>query len=296
MTPLPYAGSNLPGVLVLRIIGLLVAALAGNAIANAFASEDPHGTAGLARFAYVNSSVFQASFGVPVPKRPLEPTREEAANSDEADFRPVLLVAAQAIASDPIEIAESAQAVAMDGIGTVTLVGDVDSPPAAQAPPQQLASLEPSSLFQVSAPPAQETAPQFAALEPPAAISESEPPLQEPARDIAREFAQQNTALKPSVLPPDSVAVAHDAPQKIAAVEPSSIVSGGAPDEILASRPELPVHAPPLVKRTRHQRAAHATSHKRARVAKKKVASATVPKWATKMFDGPWQTHAFAYQ
>jgi hypothetical protein len=37
-------------------------------------------------------------------------------------------------------------------------------------------------------------------------------------------------------------------------------------------------------------------AHKHARAEKNKVASATVPKWATKMFEGPWQLHAFAYQ
>ena len=235
--------------------------------------------------------MFQNSFGKLVPKRPLEPAPAEATDNKGADFRPVLLVAAEAIASDPIEIAESAKAVAIDGFGTVTLVNNVDSAPAAQETAQQLASLEPSSLFSVSPSPAPETAPQFAALEPPPRLSESVPPFQE----AAQLTDQQITALEPSSLLPDGVPVVREAPQKIATLEPSSIVSDRTPDEILASRVDRPVHAPPILKHTR-QRSAHATAHKRAHVSKKKVASATVPKWATKMFEGPWQQHAFAYQ
>jgi hypothetical protein len=268
-----------------RIVGLLVAALAGTA----FASEDPH-EAGLARFAYVNTSVFQTSFGELVPKRPLEPAPAEPAGSKGADFRPVLLVAAEAIGSDPIEISESAKAVAIVRLGTVALVSDVDSAPAPQGTAQQLASLEPSSLLTESASPVHEAAPQFAALKSPAPLSESVP-----AAVHIQETTQQITALKPSSLVPDSVPVAREAPQKIAAIDPSSVRSDSAPDDILAARSDRPVHAPPILKRTR-QRSAHATVHKRAHVAKKKVAAATVPKWATKMFEGPWQQHAFAYQ
>jgi hypothetical protein len=268
-----------------RIIDLLVAALAGTA----FASEDPH-EAGLARFAYVNTSVFQTSFGELVPKRPLEPAPAEAAGSVGTDFRPVMLVAAEAIASDPIEIAEGAKAVATDGIGTVTLVSNVDSAPAPQAMAQQLASLEPSSLLTESASPAQEAAPQFATLESPSPLSESVP-----AAVHVQETTQQITALKPSSLVPDSVPLARGAPQKIAAIEPPSVRSDSAPDEILAARSDRPVHAPPILKRTR-ERSARLPAHKHARAEKKKVASATVPKWATKMFESPWQLHAFAYQ
>jgi hypothetical protein len=297
---MPYAGTLVPGVYVTRMIGLLLATLAGIATVAAVASEDPHG-AGLARFAYVNTSVFQTSFGTLVPKRPLEPALAETAESKDADFRPVLLVAAEAITSDPIELAEGTRAVATDGVGTVSLVGDVDSTaPAAQDPPQQLASLEPSALFQLSAAPVQETAPQLAALEEPASLADATPlvpvKVQEAAPEIVQDTAQQNTALMPSAIAPGSLPIVREAPQMIAAVEPTPVVSGRAPDEILASRLERPVHAPPILKRTRHQHAAHATAHKRAHIAKKKIATTTVPKWATKMFEGPWQQHAFAYQ
>jgi hypothetical protein len=296
---MPYAGMLVRGYSVLRIFGLLVAALAVYAAATALASEDPHG-AGLARFAYVNTSVFQTSFGKLVPKRPLEAAPAETADSNGADFRPVLLVAAEAMASDPIEVAESARTVAIDGIGTVTVISNVDSAPALQEAGQQLASLEPSALFQLSAAPVQETAPQLASLEEPARLAEAAPPVQETvqesAPEIAQEAVQQSTALKPSALLSDSVPVLREAPRKIAAVEPSPIVSGNAPDEILASRGEAPARAPSILKRPHHQRSAHATAHKRAHVAKKKVATATVPKWAKKMFEGPWQQHAFAYQ
>jgi hypothetical protein len=281
MSLLPYAGTLLRGCTV-RIVGLLVAALAGTA----FASEGPH-EAGLARFAYVNTLVFQTSFGELVPKRPIEPAPPKAADSRGEDFRPVLLVAAEAIARDPIEIAESAKAIAMDGIEAVTLVGDVESAPAEQEVAKQLASLEPTSLLPESVPAVQETAPQFEALVPPSRLADSIPPADETAPQVA--------ALEPSLLLSDSVPVARDAPRQLAALEPSSLVSDSAPDEILTAGSNRPVHAPPILKHTR-KRSAHASAHKRVHAAKKKVASATVPKWATKMFEGPWQQHAFAYQ
>jgi hypothetical protein len=295
MTPLRYAGTLVPGVHVLRIIGLLVATLAGIATVTALASEDPRG-AGLARFAYVNTSVFETSFGTIVPKRPLEPALSETAANKDADFRPVILLAAEAIASGSIEITESTQAVATDGISAVSLVGDVDGVPAVQDTPQQLASPDPSVLFAVSASPVQVSAPQLTSLESPARLYENELPVREPVQDIARQTAEQNTALKPSALTPRGVPVVEDAPQKIATVEPSAIIAGRAPDEILASRGEAPARPTPILKRPHHQRSTQATVHKRAHVVKKKVAAATVPKWATKMFEGPWQQHAFAYQ
>jgi hypothetical protein len=290
---MPYAGLLVRGYRVLRIVGLLVAVLAGMTLA--LASEDPHG-AGLARFAYVNTSVFRASFGKLVPKRPLEPAPAEAIDNHGADFRPVLLVAAETMAFDPTEIAESSKAVPTEAIGTVTLVRDVVSAPATPEPGQHLASLEPSALFQLGALPVPETAPQLAALEPPASVADAALPVQESAHDIAQQTTNESATLKPSVLAPDSVPIDGAAPQQIAAVEPSPIVTGRAPDEILASRPEHPVRAPPILRRTHHQRSAHATANKRTHVAKKKVATATVPKWATKMYEGPWQQHAFAYQ
>jgi hypothetical protein len=282
MSPLPYAGTLLRGCTV-RIVGLLVAALAGTA----FASEGPH-ESGLARFAYVNTLVFQTSFGELVPKRPLEPAPPKAADSRGNDFRPVLLVAAETIARDPIEIAESAKAIAMDGVETVTLVGDVERAPAAQDTAKQLASLEPTSLLTESAPPVPETVPQFAALESPSRLSESMPAA-------VQETTQQITALEPSSLLSDSVPVAREAPRQLAALEPSSLISDSAPDEVLTAGSNRPVHAPPILKHT-HKRSAHASAPKHMHAAKKKVASATVPKWATKMFEGAWQLHAFAYQ
>ena len=197
----------------MRIVGLLILALAGTA----FASEDRH-ERGLARFAYVNTSVFQRSFGELVPQPPLQPAAPESVNGSGTDFRPVLLVAAEGISGEPLESTESARALANDGIETMPLLREIET-----------------------------------------------------------------------------VSAADEAAPRLASLEPTYHLADHAPDELIAAHTSPLVHAPPILKHTR-QRSARATLHKRTRVAKKKVASAGVPKWATKMFDGPWQQHAFAYQ
>jgi hypothetical protein len=215
-----------------RAVVLLFVAIAGGA--SAFEERRP---VVLARFAYVNTAVFEPSFAI-LPAQPEAavttppatvhsgPETVPSARTDPGEYRPGLLVAAEADVTQPPGPNENARATAAaDGIDTIKLVeGPVPVTPVDRAAPR-LASPEPAAVL--------------------------------------------------AELAPDQVLKARD--------------------EVLKARPEEPVLPPRIIQRERPRASATHAVHRKAPPAKK-VASAKVPRWAKKMFDGPWQSHAFSYQ
>jgi hypothetical protein len=181
----------------------------------------------LARFAYVNTAIFEPSVIIPAPQpkaslspqdtvSPVAPVAAETSSSD--DFRPVLLVAAQTDATQPAGPVEHARAEGAEGIRTIR------------------------------------------------AIEEQVPPLAPAERHEVR----------------------------LAALEPAAVLSDLAPDQTVKARTEA-TNTQPRETRQVRQRSAPRAVHRKSPGAKK-VAAARAPRWANKMFDGDWQSHAFSYQ
>jgi hypothetical protein len=216
-----------------RAVVLLFVALAGGA--SAFEERRP---VVLARFAYVNTAVFEPSFASP-PAQPKAavtsppaivhsgPEAVPSVSTEIGEYRPVLLIAAEADVTQPSEPKENARATGVaDGIDTIKLIAEF-----------------------VPLAPVHRAAPRLASLEPVTVLAE---------------------------LAPDRMLKARD--------------------EVLKARPEEPVLPRRIVHRERTRASAAHAMHRNAPSKKKKVASAKVPRWATRMFDGPWQSHAFSYQ
>ena len=86
----------------MRVVGLFLMVLAGPVLA----SDERH-AAGLARFAYANTSAFQTSFAdmsLEPPAEPIAATKSTvSAHSAVADLRPMTFVDAESLLDQPLE-------------------------------------------------------------------------------------------------------------------------------------------------------------------------------------------------